>query len=233
MGGSTVNWSVRLLLTEDASSAFSRPERWPIHPSVRSMTVGGSLDDDIEDAPFVTLELVAEDADAAERLAQDLACGVGREVGDTRTAFPVVWVAPLEDSEVSSHRFLEEAKFLFESEQYELAVVAAHIHFEVQLRLLLERAARRADRRWAERLIKNRGIASLNNDVSVGTVELLLQIDVRRTRQWPEFSAHINRRNAVVHKGHSVRSQEARASIKVVEALWATLAEAERSSTLF
>lgn len=63
-------------------------------------------------------------------------------------------------SDVDGHRFLEQAKALYESEDYELAVVAAQIHFEVQLRLLLERAAQRAERRWARRLLRNHRIAA-------------------------------------------------------------------------
>jgi len=231
---SSVDWSVRLLMTEDEAQAFSVVARWPIHGALRSMSIGGGrFDNEIEDTPYVTFELEAEHADAAERLALQLASGVLAEAGIERRSFPVVWVAPLDGAAVGGHRFLAQAKELHDSEQYDLAVVAAQIHFEVQMRLLLERAARRIDRPWAKRLLRNQRIASLSNDVSVGTVELLLQTDVRRTRKWPEFSAHVRRRNAVVHEGRAVGSRDSRASIKAVEGLWATLAEAERSSRLF
>jgi hypothetical protein len=107
------------------------------------------------------------------------------------------------------------------------------MHFELQLSLLLERAADRADGRWAKRLLKNRRAAMLANDVSIATVELLLGADVTQSRHWPDFRAHLQRRNAVVHEGVSVEHKEAAASVQVVKALWAALAESERPSTLF
>ncbi len=141
---------------------------------------------------FVTLELRATDADAAEKLAQELVAFSLGEAGLKTSLLPVVWVAPLSEGSESSHRFLEEAKDLFESERYDLAVVAAQIHFELQVRLLLERAATRADNRWATRLVKNRRVAALANDVSKASVQLLLGMDVTESRHWPEFSAHLS-----------------------------------------
>lgn len=206
---------------------------WPMHTDIIRMVIGGFHSDELEDTPFVTLELRATDAHAAEKLAQELVAFSLDEAGLEASLLPVVWVAPLGESSESSHRFLEQAKELFQSEEFDLAVVAAQIHFELQLRLLLERAAARAGNRWARRLVKNRRVAALANDVSKASVQLLLGIDVTESRHWPEFNAHLSRRNAVVHEGQSVGSKEAAASIRVVQALWAVLAEAERSSTLF
>ncbi len=228
-----VDWSVRLLLTDDESTAVFDHRRWPIHDAVNGMHLGGWLEDGIEDAPFVTLMLSAETREAAEDLAQDIVARTINPAGLPGRKFPVVWVTPRESTEADGHRFLEQAKELFEAEQYDLAVVAAQMHFEIQLRLLLQRAAGRVDRPWATRLVKNRRAASLSSDVSVGTVELLLQIDVRALADWADFRAHLERRNAVAHTGLAVSSRDARASIKVVERLWATLAEAERATTLF
>lgn len=204
-----------------------------MHDDIFRMVIGGFHGDEPEDTPFVTLELRATNADAAEKLAQELVAFSLGEAGLKTSLLPVVWVAPLSEGSESSHRFLEEAEDLFESERYELAVVAAQIHFELQVRLLLERAATRADNRWATRLVKNRRVAALANDVSKASVQLLLGMDVTESRHWPEFSAHLSRRNAVVHEGRSLGSTEAAASIKVVQAMWAVLAEAERSATLF
>jgi hypothetical protein len=227
------NWSVRLLIDEREARAVSKPGIWPIHPSVQRMLVGGYHDDEIDSSPFVTLELTASDADSAEKLAQGLVSAACSPSGSSKNRFPVVWVAPLRDDSESSHRFLEEAADLVRSEQFELAVVAAQMHFELQLSLLLERAADRADGRWAKRLLKNRRAAMLANDVSIATVELLLGADVTQSGHWPDFRAHLQRRNAVVHEGVSVEQKEAVASVQVVKALWAALAESERPSTLF
>jgi hypothetical protein len=204
----------------------------PAHEAIIRMVIGGFWEDEAEESPFVTLELRAANADAAERLAQQLVAFSLGEAGLGARVLPVVWVAPL-DGEEESHRFLEEAKGLFSSEQFDMAIVAAQIHFELQLRLLVERAAHRAGTSWARRLVKNRRVAVLANDISEASVELLLGVDVTESRYWPEFKAHINRRNVVVHEGKSMGAKEAAASIKVVQALWAFLAQAERATTLF
>lgn len=222
-------WSVRLLLTEDEARALGRPALWPIHEAARRMVVGGGLVDEVDEFPFVTLELAASDPEAAEQLARQLVTEVLREVGLPDRTFPMAWVAPLREGSANSLRFLEEAKELYDSERFELAIVAAQMHLELQLRLLLERGVERASSRWARRLIKNRRVAALANDVSIATVQLLLGVDVTQTHQWPEFGAHLARRNAVVHEGLAVGPAEAKASIKVVQALWAELAQAERS----
>jgi hypothetical protein len=233
MQPANANWSVRLLVDEGEARAVSSPDTWPIHPSVHRMVIGGYHDDEIDSSPFVTLELAATDADSAEQLAQGLVSTACSPSGSSKKRFPVVWVAPLRDDSANSHRFLEEATDLVRSEQDELAVVAAQMHFELQLSLLLERAADRADGRWAKRLLKNRRAAMPANDVSIATVELLLGADVTQSQHWPDFRAHLQRRNAVVHEGVSVAKKEAVASVQVVQALWAALAQSERPSTLF
>lgn len=204
----------------------------PAHDAVIRLIVGGFWEHEAEESPFVTLELRADRADAAEDLAQQLSAFSLRKAGLEAHTLPVVWVTPL-DGEQESHRFLEEAKSLFGGEQFDLAVVAAQIHFELQLRLLLERAAHRTGTKWAARLVKNRRVATLANEISEASVQLLLGIDVTESQYWPEFKAHLSRRNAVVHEGRTMGPKEAEASIKVVQALWATLAQAERATTLF
>ena len=196
-----------------------RPDVWPAHPALLRIVIGGFWDDELDESPFITIELAATGAEAAEHLAQELVSHMLVEAGLPTSIRPVVWVAPLSDDSVSSHRFLEQAKELFNSEQFELAIVAAHMHFELQLRLLLKRAADRAGGKWARRLIKNRRAAMLGNDVSIATAELLLGVDVTQVSLWPEFSAHMSRRNVVVHEGRAVGSNEAAASIRVVQEL--------------
>jgi hypothetical protein len=226
-------WSVRLLLTEEESYAIYRPEVWPMHPDLIRMVIGGFRGDEMEETPFITVEMIAADAESAEAFAQQYVAASLKVSGLKSRLFTVVWVAPLGAEMENSHRFLEQAKELFGSEQFDLAIVAAQIHFETQLRLLLERAATRANIRWATQLLKYQRVATLSNDVSKASVHLLLGLDVTQSPHWADFVAHLKRRNAVVHEGHAMGSKEAAASIRVVQALWSVLAEAERSSTLF
>ncbi len=72
-----------------------------------------------------------------------------------------------------------------------------------------------------------------SNDVSKAAAELLLQLDVTQQSLWPAYKLHLERRNAVVHKGVSIGKQEAQDSINTVQSFWAELAKAERPTTLF
>jgi hypothetical protein len=188
----------------------------------------------MEEVPYITYELYADTPEEAEDLAQRLATFSLMETElKPPERFTVVWAAPLRDEPESSHRFLEQAKDLFGSAQFELAIVAAQMHFEIQVRLLLDRAAVRAGTPWAKRLTKYSRVATLSNDVSTASVQLLLGSDATASPLWPEYVAHLKRRNAVVHGGRTMTSGDAASSIKVVQSLWASLAEAERSMTLF
>ena len=107
-------------------------------------------------------------------------------------------------------------------------VVAAQIYFEVQLRALLEEAARTSPSRWSSRLLKERGVAELKRGQSFVAIELLLGVDVVQLPEWSRFQAHVERRNGVVHRGQGVEPDQARDSVAVVRELWMRLAAAAR-----
>lgn len=226
-------WSVRLLLDEDSAKAVSDTKSWGWHDKIRYLAIGGWNVDGVDDSPYVTFELEVLGPDAAEHLARELVSHASKVAGLKPGSCALVWVAPLREDEPSSHRFLEQAKELFDNEQYELAIVAAQIHFELQVRLLMERSARRSGQAWARRLTKNPRVSMLSNDVSTAAAELLLQIDVTQQTLWPAYKVHLSRRNAVVHEGAAMGKKEAQESINVVQALWAELAKVERPTTLF
>lgn len=226
---STVSgWSVRLTLDEDDARPMSSAMTWPISPVLRTMSVGGLVRDGLEEAPFMSFELQAPDADTAERIAHELAAQIRQEVKLPERKLPVAWVAPLEDADVSSQRFLEQAKELLDNENFEMAVVSAQVHFELQVRTLLRRAAEKTEGHWAKRPISRRGYATLNTDFSKATLEVLLGIDPTETPEWAEYSAHVTRRNGVVHEGQDIGNIEAGRSIAAVEALWIRLTEVTR-----
>ncbi len=221
-------WSVRVTLDEDDAGPMSSVRTWPISPVLRRMSVGGLIRDGLEEAPFISFELQAPHADAAERVAHEIVAHIRREVRLPERKLPVAWVAPLEDDDVSSQRFLEQAKELFHNENFEMAVVAAQVHFELQMRTLLRRAAERTDGQWAKRLMSRRGYATLNTDSSKATLEILLGVDPTGTPEWAEYSAHVTRRNGVVHEGQAVGNVDAGRSIAAVEALWTRLTQVAR-----
>jgi hypothetical protein len=223
-------WSVRLVVEDDDARPMSGACSWALSDDVPRISVGGPSPGEEDEQAHFTVELRASSADAAEDHAQALASRVRRAARLPDAVLPVAWVAPLLDDDVSSHRFLDEAITLLESEQFEMAVVAAHVHFELQVRTLLRRALERDVQRWAERLLKTRGVATLGNDQSLATVELLLGDDVTQAPAWPAFKAHLARRNGIVHEGQVVGRKEAAASIAVVRELWIRLSDAARQN---
>lgn len=221
-------WSVRLVLSPALDTAIVPYEEWPIVPELHAMTWGGLAGTGYEDVPYLTFELEAGDADEAEELAQSLARNMLRD--DTAWpsgGLPVAWVAPLLEGQ-DSHRFLSQAKELYDDERYELAIIAAHVHLEVQMRTLLTMAADSQPASYARRLLKTSPWSRLTSSGSKAAVEILLGVDPTRMKQWAGLTAHVTRRNAVVHEGVPMNEADARKSLSAVEGFWAELASAAR-----
>ncbi len=218
-------WSVKLRVEEDELGPITGMPDPAVIRGMRHVRFGGYSSDDVDDPPSVTFELQAPDSAVAEDRAQSVAAQLRRAVKLPEALLPIVWLAPIGADDASS-RFLDEAQDLIHSEQYALAVVAAQIHFEVQLRVLLEEAAGKDLPRWAARLLKDRGIAELKRPPSLAAIELLLGVDVTQLPEWQRFNAHIDRRNDVVHRGQAVGLNQAKESVAVVRELWTRLADA-------
>lgn len=219
-------WSVKLRLADGDLRPLSSLWAPDFAPGARHIQFGGSVDDPEMDPPSVTFELEATGFDDAEERAKGAVHRMRRAARLPDASHAVVWLAPLGDDE--SSQYLEQAKELFQDERYGLAVVAAQIHFEAQLTALLRETAGEQPLRWVARLLKDKRIAELNRDVSFATIEVLLGVDVTQIAEWSRFRDHIERRNDVVHKGQAVERHHAEESIRVVQQLWARLAEAAR-----
>lgn len=220
-------WSVKLRLADGDLRALSSLWAPDFAPGARHIQFGGSADNPEMDPPSITFELEAADFDDAEEKAQGAVHRMRRAARLPDASYPVVWLAPLGDDDGSS-QYLEQAKELLHEERYGLAVVAAQIHFEAQLTALLHESAGDQPMRWVARLLKDKRIAELKRDVSFATIEVLLGVDVTQIAEWRRFQDHVERRNDVIHKGQTVDKQHAEESVRVVQQLWARLAEAAR-----
>jgi hypothetical protein len=224
-------WTVRLTVSDEDARPLSGlgAEQWGFGQGVRALRLGDSTTD-ADGLTSVTFEVQADSASDAQRRAEELAIQARGFAGLGDAAMPVAWVAPLKDDYASSQRFLDEAGELLEAEHYELAVVAAQIHFELQVRTLFARAVRARSQKWAHRLAEARGSATLSTKQSQATVELLLGVDPTSLPEWPAFTAHLQRRNDVVHGGQAIERDDAAASLRVVRQLWVELAEHARAN---
>ncbi len=210
-------WSVSLVVEEADANRLSHTDALTAMQAlgVEAIRIGPAAPED--DLDSLRFELRAPDGEAAEERAQNLALQGRRAVGLPDMRLPVAWVTP-SGIGAKGVSFLDEAEELFESEQFELAVVAAGIHFEVQLKSMAEIAVADA-----------RDSVGPRNKGRRRWVEGLLDRQVAEIREWPEFEAHLVRRNAIVHEGLAVGSEEARASLDAVRALWLRLGEANRA----
>jgi hypothetical protein len=189
-----------------------------IDVDVRMLAIGDRSEDG--EPPSITFELDAQSAQDARVRGQHKLGEIRRRAALPVQAAPVVWVAKLDDDAASSLRFLGYAEELLESEQYEMSVVAAQIHLEVQIRVLVQMAAasksdavlnavQRHQRRWAphERWLQP-------------ILEALYERKMDECAAWTAYRAHLDRRNAIVHAGQAIDVDEARASIKAVSVFW-------------
>ena len=220
-------WSVKLRLANGDLRALSSLWAPDFAPGARHIQFGGSADDPEMDPPSITFELEATSFDDAEEKAKGAVLRMRRAARLPDASPAVVWLAPLGDDDASS-QYLEQAKELVHEERYGLAVVAAQIHFEAQLTALLQEAAGDQPLRWVARLLRDKRVAELKRDVSFATLEVLLGVDVTQASEWSRFQDHVERRNDVIHKGQTVDRHHAEESIRVVQQLWARLAEAAR-----
>lgn len=223
-------WSVGLVVANSVASTLSSNDLAMIMfpDGVRSLHFGTPSNED-EEIASIGFELRARSAETAEERAQNLAFQARRAAKLPTAPLPVAWVLPLRETDESSARFLDEARDLVAGEQHEMAVIAVHVHLEMQVKTMLEMAAEEAGPSWAKVLMATRGIGNLGNRQTRVMVTELLGIEIGAVDEWSEFNQHLARRNAIVHDGQAVEEREAKESIAVVEALVRHLAEASRA----
>lgn len=229
-GAATWWWSVAFVLDETDARPLSREEAFSaMHPPgiVRRVSLSDSSIDEPEDVASLKLELQAPNAAAAKQRAENLLLQ-GRQAVGLPDAIPsIAWITPLTDDDSSSARFLEKAEDLLDDEdELDMAVIAAHIHLEVQVRTLLKHAAEQHGPRWVNVLLKTRGLGNLNNKQTQALIHGLIGFDVTQAPDWEAFKKHHVLRNAIVHEGQDAEPEEARSSVSAVRGLSIELAKA-------
>lgn len=216
-------WSVRLVADDADARAMQSTEIVRVAlevDGVLSIRFGLDEPDDTSSPQTVTIDLSSPSAADAEERAQGLVYRMRRAARLRDAVMPIVWVAPF-DEHGPDDGFLSQAEEFQESNP-ELAVVAAQIHLESQVRLMLLRAAQASvGDELAEILVAQRGFANLNNQATRKMVRKLIGVDVTAVpADWQQFRAHSARRNAIVHRGTRVTPAQAKDSIAAVRSIW-------------
>ena len=181
-----------------------------------------ALDRSVEaDGDILTVDIRAQSARAARIMVQHRIGEALSDAGLARRAPDVVWVAPLDVSDESSHRFMEQARGLLEAEDFELAIVAAQIHLEMHVATLLRRFVEADDSPLGRALVASNTEWTASQSWQRSFLEQLLGRRVSKDFPgWKRYQAHLERRNDVVHRGQAVDQTSAEESLEVVEAFW-------------
>lgn len=220
-------WSVGLTLSESEAGPLSGVITGFNAEVIRYVSIGNVSPVEPDGIDSLVIELRGEDRSSAISLAESLLRELRGQANLPEVDTPVAWAVPLSEEDASSHRFISIAKDLAEDEAYSgMAAIAAQIHLEVQVRTLFGLVADASDLTRVKKLAKLGGLTGLGSERSKTAVLLILGIDVTDTPEWPEFKAHLDRRNAIVHGGLEIGRVDAVRSVEVAHLMSLRLAEA-------
>lgn len=170
------------VVDEAESYPLSRQEIFDVmhDHGVRMVGVGPSGIGESEEVASLKLELLASDGKEARERAKNLLYQARRAAGLPDRTATVAWVTPLSDKVSSSARFLGKAEELLNDEaEADMAVVAAQIHLETQIRILLSRAVEAGEGpEWVDVVMETRGLGNLKSKKVQALIQALLGIDV-------------------------------------------------------
>jgi hypothetical protein len=182
-------------------------EHWAISTELLE---GGTIEGDAE----LWLELVATSEDDAEATGREIYARA-RLAGYLAPAEPQLLGflgPPVPDT--LDQELADNARHLMDAGHNALAVVRAHTACEVLARLALTKLLeRRGVPDGATRSVV-RG-AALTSDMSRAVFTMLTGEHVEHQPWWADYTAHTTRRNAVLHRGLAVTSEQAQESLDV------------------
>lgn len=224
-------WSVGLVVDLGEAQALSSDEVMDaMHPpEVVGLSIGPDVWDELDGPQRVTFLLYAKSGREAEALARLLAGRGQKKAGIPWKTLEVAWASPRPDPSAGEN-MLREAEYLLDEGKYGLAVVAADIHLETELRANLRRAADVASPAWVPLLIEIRGAMNIRSRQGQAMIRHLLDIEVTELPEWRAFTAHVTRRNAIVHEGQAIERREAAASVATIRSVSRRLALAGREA---
>jgi|GEM_PF-3486037 len=175
------------------------------------------------------LEVAANSAASAEDRALGIVYRARRAAGLPDRVVPVAWVSPQGQLE-SGENYLDQAEELFEEESFGLAIVAAEIHLEAQVKTMIEMAVRGLAPAFEEVFLQHRNNTRIHHAAGRKMLERFLDLDLTSLPEWEQYQAHLGRRNEVTHSGRYFGEEEAEQSIAVVRKMWLRITDAFRAA---
>ena len=134
----------------------------------------------------------------------------------------IIGVLPVHDGDDRTNELMEVANALIEEGRPELAVVAAQTACEITLRNTFWTVLA-GDRENGQLVLNLVQKFALMEPGSKQLFEHVFGVRPASHSWWPEYVAHVARRNQVVHKGAVVAESEARKSVEVAEQVLRTV----------
>ena len=219
-------WSVRLVLDDGEVGPLTRQLFSALGTGIDQTVIPRVIGRDGSDEgepDTVTFEVTANTARDARIFAQHRLGEMRRRAGLRLNQAEIVWVARLSDDvRADSLRFLSVAKQLANDENPEMAVVAAQMHLEVQVRIMVEMTMATEPSSLLH-AIAGRLKWAPHDPWLQPILEHIYDVKLDESPAWNAYLAHITRRNHVVHRGQSIDDVAAKESIEAISAFWGWL----------
>jgi hypothetical protein len=170
--------------------------------------------------PKVELYVYATDPDDARQQAETLYASMRKEGGlkvEPEPRFVGVYMNAGTDPLWLQH--FDEAGDLIQQRRYELAVVAAQIACEIEIKDAIDLAAEAPEGSLARMAIEGPRSWSLIDKRAQKVFVAVIGRTPTKEPWWSDYRDHVERRNNIVHRGAKVSETSARRSLEVAEAL--------------
>lgn len=205
-------WQVHFALDPEEKAALQ--QAGPTVVPAERFEIRTELTEQGEGEITLGLRVYAKTSDEATEEAEHLfrriraAAGLNSAKGSTLGYMSPWWRESSRASEIG-----REAHDLLEQGRHELAVIRIQTANEMHIREAVERLLHdHHPEAIANRLL--RGAATLIDQQQQALMHMLTGEHVQQTEWWPLYKEHLQRRNAIVHKGLAVNREEATASIE-------------------
>jgi len=216
------HWRVTVALDPEDVDAMERAmldvfarERWGIRrPRIEE-----------EGSPALVLTVPAESRESATSTAEEIFARAREQAGlPVRPAHVLGALSPLFSAVASHESLLDEAEILIADGRHEWAVVRAQTAAEMYAKQALDRLAygMREDDRPGSTVFRS---VTLKDSRDRALLHCLTGVKIGQEHWWPSYSAHVDRRHEVVHRGLSVTESQALVSVAAVRAFIGFLQE--------
>ncbi len=206
-------WMVTVALDPEVADAMERAmlevfarERWRVRrPRIEE-----------EGSPAFVLTVPAQSREDATSAAEAIFRRAQEQAGlPARPAQVLGALSPLFSAVASHESLLDEAEILIADGRHEWAVVRAQTAAEMYAKQALDRLAYRVreDDRSGSTVFRS---VTLKDSRDRALLHCLTGIKIGQEHWWPSYSAHVDRRHEVVHRGLSVTESQAVASVAAV-----------------